>query len=72
MARPQVVTTGVTPHHGDDLIALFVCSSGNSRSGISLHGYISRPEGEKLIIRLREALDSWPREATGDDLGLGT
>ena len=71
MARPQITTTGVTPHHGDDLIALFMCSSMNHRSGIGLHGYISRQEAEKLIIRLREALDSWPREASADDLGLG-
>lgn len=71
MARPQVVTTGVTPHHGDDLIALFVTSSINHRSGIGLHGYISRQEAEKLIIRLREALDSWPRETVASDLGLG-
>jgi hypothetical protein len=36
-----------------------------------LNAYISRPEAEKLIVRLRAALDSWPREAEAGDLGLG-
>lgn len=71
MARPQVVATGVTAYHGDDIIAVFMMSSINNRSGVSAHGYISRPEAEKLIVRLREALDSWPRETVASDLGIG-
>lgn len=67
-ASKKTIATSVTSEN-DGTIGLFLYGD-LGLGGLSSHGYITMADAERLIRRLRDAIDSAPRVADAADLGL--